>query len=204
MIAFVRRCNGLITDAIAPQRFSAFLSKCIELGLDLIISDRDGVLRSNGDEDAAPLLAALQNLRAEQIKLAVLTGSSVAQNATFFQPLRHLPIAVFAENGSMRYDIQSDRSIANIQLDDSRFHFLTRTLKEELLRTFERTGITERLGLGTLAFPEKQTMLTVGIPRRTSAGQVFRGTQAAQAFAREVALNIETIVKAHLKVEVLR
>jgi len=208
--------------------FLDFYARCRDEGIEVVFTDRDGVLTWNEDGGARARLRQLLERMGQNGRpfIIILTGSSYEQNMDFMRHfqldaslganprIRQNPYIIYAENGAVQIDIlgASTRNYA-AALDSHLLDALTRDFLRSLVRHIrEKILPAYRLGLSNnrldlrskLYLPPKTTMVTVDLPRAHVGVKDYRQSPASdalrQALLREMAITAQEL---HLPYEVL-
>lgn len=201
-----------VTASVGLDGFLEFYAICKERGIQLIVSDRDGVIKWK-DESALPQLKAVwRGMGSDGPAIVVLTGSSIEQNLRFIDDYglsaardnscvqRH-PYLIYAENGAVALNILTRQAIAT----PTQHGALIAELKSAVLKSLE-SGPLARWGI-TLTHdpldqrwkcyvPDKSTMLTINLPRLDRNGEFFRDSADAEQLRREIGAHIRQVAQA--------
>ena len=210
------------------EGFLDFYSRCTDQGIELVFTDRDGVLIWNENGAAKAVLRPLLELMGQDGRpfIIILTGSSYEQNVDFMRHyqlnaglgvnprIRENPYIIYAENGAVQIDILggSSRNYA-ADLDSTLLGTLTHAFLHSLLhRIREKVLPAFQLGLSEdrsdqhskLYLPPKRTMVTVNLPRSHLRLEDYRQSPESdtlrQALLQEMVLTAQEL---HLPYEVL-
>jgi hypothetical protein len=208
--------------------FLDFYARCRDEGIEVVFTDRDGVLIWNEDDGARARLKQLLERMGRDGRpfIIILTGSSYEQNVDFMRHfqldaslasnprIRQNPYVIYAENGAVHIDIlgASARNYG-AALDSPLLVALTRDFLRSLVGHIrEKILPAFRLGLSNsrsdkrskLYLPPKTTMVTVDLPRAHAGLEDYRQSAVSdalrQALLREMAITAEEL---HLPYEVL-
>jgi len=205
--ALASKKNGFISTSTYLDGFMDFYERAAALGARVVISDRDGVLLSEtGELDKSRICDLLGRIGINnRPMLKILTGSSYSQNACLLVDsgipevaannlaLVSDPFLILAENGSVpinvitreqRLDVDIAALEPTIQLMRGRF---LRALIEELKRSvLGRFGLELTCDANPRAdkvyIPQKNTMVTVDVPRVCGADTRFRTSPESDLF----------------------
>lgn len=204
--------HGVVLEREGLEGFMHFYEMCRELKIRLIVTDRDGVLRWKND---GPFLGKFREIyKTMGIKdnpiVVVLTGSSAEQNYRFvaetsiakylaMNPKKSmLPMLIYAENGNVVVDIESQSSsVSDKSISKNDIDTLLGSVKDYLIEEIS-TNILPKTGLTISTDPEdqtmkvylplKSTMLTVNVPKKFANGEFYRDSAEAERFRRLVDL----------------
>jgi len=185
--------------------FLDFYARCRDGGIEVVFTDRDGVLIWNEDGGARATLRQLLERMGQNGRpfIIILTGSSYEQNMDFMRHfqldaslgsnprIRRNPYIIYAENGAVQIDILggSARSYA-AALDSHLLEALTGDFLRSLVRNIrERILPAFQLGLSNngsdqsskLYLPPKSTMVTVNLPLGHAGLEDYRQNPASDA-----------------------
>ena len=190
-----------VSGAAGLDGFIAFYETCKRRGIQLVVSDRDGVIKWK-DQTSLPAFVDIWKSMGEQgPMIVVLTGSSVEQNLRFIDDylldegrvnpaVQKHPHLIYAENGAVRIDIlrRTATSVdgSHASLASLKAAALTQ-LADTVLPAWELT-LTDDPGDQTWKcyVPAKTTMFTVNLPRLDRRGEFFRDTEDAEKLRSEI------------------
>jgi len=217
-----------ISDKKYLDGFLDFYEEAKKMGLDAVMSDRDGVLYygvdfSRGNDFAKRLRVAGQK---DNPAIIMLTGSTFCQNTDFlrtygFSPenlsgndyVQKNPYIALLENSALWINaLKPQEPIVAPIFDKGVLEKFTGEFKKNVMKEMENS-VLPKFGFGwsddqsdknsKVYVPPKLTMITFDVPKTSSTDQYFRKSQDAELFRREVLeIMMKEAEKLHLPVTV--
>lgn len=211
---YVSRQGGHVSEKEAYDGFEDFYSRCRDRSIELIVSDKDGVLKKGGDVSGGARFSelALQMGRDGNPYVTVLTGSSLDANRGFRETygldgrlsensaVVKSPYALLVESGAIHVNVLTNatknyvgRIEANLlgRLKGGFETSVAQRLEQEILPEYGFTWSYELDDQRGKVFHDrtKQSMVTFNVPRQRANGEHFRKTDDARKY-RESVVNI--------------
>ena len=216
VIDTVNRLRGYVSPEKVYKGFFDFYEKAAEVGIKLIISDKDGVLKEGGNKEGSERFRQLALEMGQEGKpyVVVLTGSSHQQNLPFMRDfglderlsvnpaVRKYPYLLLCENGAIHLNVLTGETrnyVADISPE------LLKALKGKFESRVRKKIETEVLPFFGFEWSkdyddqrgkvyhvlDKQSMVTFNVPREFSDGTPYRKTKNADMFRDRVVEKME-------------
>lgn len=228
VIEAVRAHKGYVSPERIFRGFMDFYERAGQRGIRLIISDKDGVLKegSNSQWGSEFRELALEMGQEGKPYVVVLTGSSQQQNRSFIREygldeklgsnehIRNYPYLLLLENGAIHLNVLTgetrnyvaDISPGLLELLKGDFEGEVRKrIEKEVLPSFrfEWSSDPEDQRGKVYHVQDKQSMVTINVPREHSDGTPYRKSENADLFRDEIVKIMEEVAKSislHYKV----
>ena len=207
--------NGHVSDKKVLDAFFEFYGIAGNRGISHVISDKDGVLISEGDRSRGGEFAKLASVMGNGNPfVSVLTGSAYEQNSDFAlaygltkdidnPTVRKFPYLILAENGGVHVNILTGEThlpalnAYEVGVLKGRYEQAVKREVEKFMRSFNfKWSLDHNDQRGRVYCPDKRSMVTVNIPREYHNGKKFRDSEDATRFRSGVyAIMLETAQK---------
>lgn len=201
------------------EGFLDFYARCCDEGIEVVFTDRNGVLIWNEDGRARARLRQILEGMGQNGRpfIIILTGSSYEQNLDFMRHfhldaslgvnprIRENPYIIYAENGAVQIDVlgASARNYAAtldkqllVVLTHDFLHSLLRRIRETILPAFHLELSTDRSDQRSkLYLPPKSTMVTVNLPRAHVGTEDYRQSPGADALRQALLKEMMTTAR---------
>ncbi len=208
---YVSGHGGHVSGSEAYNGFEDFYAQCRDRGIELIVSDKDGVLKQGGDISGGPRFSklALDMGNDGNPYVTVLTGSSLAVNQEFRtayglderllsnSAVVDHPYLLLVESGAIHVNVLdggTENYVHEIEpdlLSALKGDFETRVagrIESEIFPEFGFRWSAEYGDQQAAIFHDtnKQSMVTFNVPRQRADGQPFRKTDDAGRYREGV------------------
>jgi hypothetical protein len=202
--------NGYVSKFSVFRGFYDFYSHAKKRGIELVISDRDGVIKSEREdkESEKEFHRLCLEMGTNGPYIAILTGSGIGQNKPFAksygldQRLKENPKVVkrpfllYIESGAIHYNVISgeiknfiselDPELVKILKGDFEENVIRR-IESEVFPLFNLTWANDCENKTMMVYhPEKLSMVTIDLPRFYSDGESFRKSHEGDLFRDNV------------------
>jgi 3-deoxy-D-manno-octulosonate 8-phosphate phosphatase KdsC-like HAD superfamily phosphatase len=204
---YVQSVGGYVANGCCLDGFFEFKDLAKEKGIEVIISDKDGVLVDAGNLGRADEFRSKMIETRGSSSLTILTGSAVEQNLRFLaayglderlkQDSGAMPYVLLAENGAIHmhaWDRSKDLNYVEridqelLAVLKGQFEATVRSrIEQEVLPCFNFSWSRQYNDQDCKVYvPRKESMVTVNVPRSDGMGEGFRSTQRAESFRWKV------------------
>jgi hypothetical protein len=196
-----RQPNGYLLQQAGFAAFREFYREAEQRGLELVVSDKHGILAVEDDAHYGPQFRELLETAGCKGKpqIAVLSGSSLRQNASFIMEylrlenhnpaIKRRPGILFLEGGAIQYNPLTGEtmSFGTQEINPEVLETLKGQFEFEVLRKIA-FDVVPKLGpswditvwpeyqQGRIWWIDKKTMTTFNLPRYTREGRPFRNS----------------------------
>jgi len=211
--------NGFVSSQEVYEGFLEFYGRASGLGLKLVISDKDGVLKDGGETRWGNSFRNLAMKMGQDQRpfVCVLTGSSVSQNQSFMQKygldlrlgenpkVQEYPDLLLVENGAIHVNVLTKETRNYVkEISPDLLGALKNDFEPEVKVRLKREvfpefgfSYTDVYGgqVSEVYHGEKQSMVTFNVPRQLVNGKYFRKSKEAESYRDQVVEVMEGVAE---------